>query len=109
MERPSPPLPLPPRLLPSAIHILPTHRHAHHFPRELSIPRASDELYYEETARLRIHLYDVTTAYCGGSEIPFLQGEDNSQRESTSSLSTFCVPTGTAADIQSRMSSSGPQ
>lgn len=78
MERPRPQLPPPPCLLPIALALLPTSRHAHNLPRQLPRARTSHELHHEETARLRIHLYDASIADCDCAEVEIFPGEDYS-------------------------------
>lgn len=79
MERPSPPLPLPPRLLPRAFLILSTRRYDDHLPGQLVLPRAGDELHHQEVARVRVHLYDAAAAYCSGPEIPLFPRTNDCQ------------------------------
>lgn len=79
VERPRPPLPFPPCLLPFAMQLLSTRGYDHYVPGQLSFPRAGHELHHQEAPWVRIPGYDAATAHCCSSEVPLLQRTDYPQ------------------------------
>ena len=72
MERPSPPFPPSARLLLVSLPLLPARRTVYHLPRELYLPRAGNELHYQEAARVRVPSNDAAATAGRDPEVEVL-------------------------------------